>query len=275
MPHDEIIRALYCLPPGEFESHRDRALSEAQRDGKHEHVLVLSTLRRPSSGAWLVNRLVAEQPEDVAQLAARLAAVEAAGEDQQAREKALDEYYAAVARLVEAARMLAYRARTPLDPAVSREVTASLLAPLDDAAALDVIAAGLVTGSLGRPHSPHPAAARRRMWAALGAPERQRHGADGDVPLATVSVVIDAPACADAAEEALRTATAQHARATAGVMDASAAVEHAEETLRAARDRLRTARRAVLATQRELSEARAHAEAARRRAARRSWARSG
>ncbi len=271
MPDDELIRSLYCLPPAEFGRHRDRALTDAQRDGRHDVVLSLSKLRRPSAGSWLVNRLAAEHPQEIAELAAQLAVLDEVGCDEPARADALNRYYAGVARLVEAARMLAYRARAPLGAEITREVQATLLAPLDDRDTLAMVRAGLVTGPLGRPDSPHPAAARRRLRSVpTGSAGRQRSSGQENPP-----AVPAAQQDADAAEEVLRAAAARHARATTGVMDAAAALEHAETAVRAARERLAAARREALTTRRGLTEARAQAEAARRRTARLTWARSG
>ncbi|WP_086820399.1 hypothetical protein [Allokutzneria sp. NRRL B-24872] len=62
---EAVITELYGLEPGEFTAARNARVSEAKRDGRTEAAEAISGLRKPSTSAWLVNRLVREHSGEV------------------------------------------------------------------------------------------------------------------------------------------------------------------------------------------------------------------
>ncbi|MCY7366514.1 MAG: hypothetical protein LH469_14570, partial [Frankiaceae bacterium] len=80
---------LYRLPPEDFTAARDAAAKAAKAGGDADVAKALRALRRPSVPAWLVNGLVAQEPELLEQLldlGPALAHAQAAGEGDALRE---------------------------------------------------------------------------------------------------------------------------------------------------------------------------------------------
>jgi hypothetical protein len=79
---------LYRLPPEEFTAARDDEAKAAKAEGDADAAKELKALRKPSVAAWLVNVLVAEQPDLVEQLLTlgpALAEAQAKGQGDQLR----------------------------------------------------------------------------------------------------------------------------------------------------------------------------------------------
>ena len=138
---------LYLLPPEEFTAARDDAARAAKADGDAETAAQLKALRRPSVAAWLVNRLVAEQPDLVEQLLAlgpALAEAQAAGQGDDLRALGAQRRElvgAVVAQAVE----LGERATTA---AVRDEVASTLEAALADPEAAEAVRSGRLVRAL-------------------------------------------------------------------------------------------------------------------------------
>lgn len=136
---------LYLLPPEEFTAARDAATTAARPDA--DAVRALKALRKPSVAAWLVNRLVAEQPALVAQLldlGPALAAAQADGDGDELRALG-GQRRALVDAVVATAVDLADR---PVSAAVRDEVAATLEAGLSDAGAADAVRSGRLVRAL-------------------------------------------------------------------------------------------------------------------------------
>jgi hypothetical protein len=69
-PLASTARELYDLPPEEFVAARDEAVRRARSAGDRTLAAALGKLRRPTVGAWAVNRLARHRPELVDELLA-------------------------------------------------------------------------------------------------------------------------------------------------------------------------------------------------------------
>src|SRR4051794_32801323 len=65
---EDVAQRLYGLLPEEFTSARDLAAREARAAGDRATAKAISSLRRPSQAAWLVNALIRHRPAEVEQL---------------------------------------------------------------------------------------------------------------------------------------------------------------------------------------------------------------
>lgn len=138
---------LYLLPPEEFTAARDAAAKAAKAAGHVGVAKELKSLRRPSVSAWLVNRLVAEQPDLVDQLldlGPALAAAQAQGQGDELRALGTQRR-ALVDAVVTSAVQLAHR---PVSVAVRDEVASSLEAGLSDPGAADAVRSGRLVRAL-------------------------------------------------------------------------------------------------------------------------------
>lgn len=138
---------LYLLPPEEFTAARDEAAKTAKADGDADRAKALKALRRPSVAAWLVNVLVAEQPDLVEQLLALgpgLAAAQSQGQGDELRAlgaQRRDLVGAVVRQAVE----LGDRGVTA---AVRDEVASTLETALADAEAAEAVRSGRLVRAL-------------------------------------------------------------------------------------------------------------------------------
>src|SRR5689334_16086142 len=64
-----VADELYSLPPAEFTARRGALAAQAKKDGDRALAGEITALRRPAVAAWLVNRLVRDRPELLAELA--------------------------------------------------------------------------------------------------------------------------------------------------------------------------------------------------------------
>jgi hypothetical protein len=62
-PPAEIIDGLYELPPEQFIAARDEAVKRARAAGDRHLAIEIGKLRRPTVGAWAVNRLARHRPD--------------------------------------------------------------------------------------------------------------------------------------------------------------------------------------------------------------------
>jgi hypothetical protein len=134
-PVVEAAEALYRLPPDEFVAARDERAKKLKATGDVAAAKQVTALRKPTVGAWLVNLLVADDPdlpEQLGELATQLRAAsdELAGDDLRALGRQRQEL---VAGLVHRARQLAHTAgRRTTDSVVTADVESSLRAALAD-----------------------------------------------------------------------------------------------------------------------------------------------
>lgn len=65
---DQLLDRLYALPPDEFVTARDEAVTAAREAGDRSGALAIGKARKPTVAAWMVNLLVRRQPELVEEL---------------------------------------------------------------------------------------------------------------------------------------------------------------------------------------------------------------
>ena len=138
---------LYRLAPEDFTAASDHAAKEAKAAGDAGTAKELKALRKPSVGAWLVNRLVQEQPDLVDQLldlGPALAAAQADGDGDELRALGAQRR-ALVDAVVSTAGELAGR---PVSAAVRDEVSSTLEAGLSDPGAAEAVRSGRLVRAL-------------------------------------------------------------------------------------------------------------------------------
>jgi hypothetical protein len=75
---DKHLDELYREPPGNFVATRNELVKELRADGDRDGAQRLKKLRRPTTTAWLINRVALDSPELVEEFAAASRAVEEA-----------------------------------------------------------------------------------------------------------------------------------------------------------------------------------------------------
>lgn len=68
MTLDDLADRLYALAPEDFTAARDAAAKQARAAGDAPLAKQVKALRRPSVGAWLVNRLATQEADLLDQL---------------------------------------------------------------------------------------------------------------------------------------------------------------------------------------------------------------
>ncbi|KRE63726.1 hypothetical protein [Nostocoides sp. Soil756] len=141
-----LAAALYALPPEEFTAARNARSSAARDAGARDLAAAVKALRRPTAGAWLLNRLVREHPDevdDVLALGVRLRAAQ--GTLGAAELRALDTQRRALTRAVaQRAAALARDAGRTVTPAVLAAVEETLRSAMVDPDAGAALATGLL-----------------------------------------------------------------------------------------------------------------------------------
>jgi hypothetical protein len=144
----EAAEALYRLPPEGFVAARDAEVSRLRGDGDREGATGVAGLRRPTVSAWLVNLLVADDPDlagRLTELAGQLAAAQQELAGEELRELGRQRQRL-VSGLVDRARTLARGQDRSVPADVLAEVEATLRAALADPA----VAAQVLSGRLTR-----------------------------------------------------------------------------------------------------------------------------
>jgi hypothetical protein len=195
---------LYGRDPDEFMSRRQELVARAREAGEPDAAKQIGALRKPTRSAWVVNRLVRDDPEVTARLAGLAAELRAAGPSPDGAR--IRELSAARARLVDELTRQAL-GDLPVPPAAVREeVTATLDAALAD----PVVAANL--GTLVRPAqyagfgldpgAPVPAPPVRSKKPAPVEPSAERERRHREKIMEAERAVAEADRAADAANAA-------------------------------------------------------------------------
>ena len=146
----EVADELYALPPADFTAARDERARAARAAGRRDDAAAIRKLARPTTSAWLVNRLTRDAPEPLGRL---FEVAEALQEAQRTlagvrlRELSAQRRQV-VAELLPVAAALAGQAGQPASPAVLEEVRATLEAALADSGARDAVRSGRLTRAL-------------------------------------------------------------------------------------------------------------------------------
>ena len=239
---------LYRLPPEDFTAARDAAAKAAKAGGDADVAKALRALRRPSVPAWLVNGLVAQEPELLEQLldlGPALAHAQAAGEGDALRELGAQRR-ALVGAVVKRAVALAERSVTT---AVRDEVAATLEAGLSDPASADAVRSGRLVRTLS-----YAGFGGVDLDGAVAAPSRpaaQRKAQGPDRVAAAEAAALEAAGALDDAVRACERLTAQ--------------ADDAEQQVEQAVLRVDEARAALARAEQEHATAADQAEAARQR----------
>jgi hypothetical protein len=147
---DEVVDALYALPPAEFVAAREERAKAARSAGDRGLAARIHALRRPTLGAWMVNLLAHERPELLRQL------VELGRELREAQEGLRGEdlrtlnsqRQQVVAALVGEARTLARAEGERASDEAAYEVERTLLAALADPKAGEEVTTGTLVHPL-------------------------------------------------------------------------------------------------------------------------------
>ncbi|MFG2874471.1 hypothetical protein ACGFYU_05560 [Streptomyces sp. NPDC048337] len=233
---DEVIDALYELPPARFTAARDEAAARAKKAGDPAAGKRIAGLRRPTLAAWTSNTLVRAKPEEVEQfrqLGQALRAAHRSLDGEQLRDLS-HQQHVVIGALAREAQRLADEAGTPVSDTVLREVGQILYAALADPDAAEAWASGrlakapaLVTefpdlDPDAAPPAPRPVA---RPAPAVRRPDRRVEAAR--------AAAQDAEWAATAREDELRVAEEARQRTVEAAVAADTELERAQ----AARDR--------------------------------------
>jgi hypothetical protein len=233
-PLADVVSDLYALPPEDFVAARDVAAKRARAAGDRGLAAEIGKLRRPTVGAWVVNRLARQRPELVGELLELGEALRSAQRDlrgDELRELSMRRR-AAVAGLSREAIRLVGRANLPV-----AEIQATFTAALADPVVAEQVRAGRLTKTVA--------------YAGFGETPRPRLR------------VIHGGAAAPAREEAEKPTAAEHREAEEEAAKAAEKAAQAEqraaalaEAARRRQDRA-AAHRELLAARTELAEAEA------------------
>lgn len=261
-----LAAELYALPPEEFTAARNARSSAAKEAGDRDLAAAVKALRRPTAGAWLLNRLVREYPDevdDVLALGVRLRAGQ--GTLGAAELRALDTQRRALTRAVaQRAAALGRDDGRTVTPAVLAAVEETLRSAMVDPDAGAALATGLLVDTFSASgldpvdlSSAVAAPGTARPAAILGAGPGGRPGANA--------------ARAAREEQARAEARRAHDEAHAALVAATDAADAARQRATAARRRreeldrdLDRARRAMAELEERVADA-AEAESAARR----------
>lgn len=258
----EVADELYGLPPADFIAARDQQARAARAAGRREDAAEIRKLARPTTSAWLVNRLSRDAPADLGRL------VEVAEALQEAQRtlagSRLRELSArrrqVVTELLPVAATIARESGQPASPAVLEEVRATLEAALADGDARDAVLSGRLTKGLAYAGlgevdlsavAAVPAAAAREPRAGRSAHPRRAATAEPDAAAAASAPT--GPAQSDPAAQA----AAAVAAAESDVVGAAGAITAAESELTAIAEQRQFLRRRISHLEGELAQTRA------------------
>jgi hypothetical protein len=240
MKLSDVAHELYGLPVKEFTGTRDARASEARKAGDRDLADSVKRLRKPSTGAWIVNRLVREKPRDIERLINLGTTLRSTkGLEGTRIRHATREKGETIANLLRQARSVAKRADLPLSPTIETEIEGTLDAAFSDRDSALSLREGCLTTGL--------------RYSGLG------FGADPKGRAATASSrktvrSTDRPVSAEVAKAKH---TLDQARSEAKVADSN--VEKAGKAVKRAESDLRRLQAALTVTMREA--ARAHEKA--------------
>jgi hypothetical protein len=180
-PLVDTARDLYALPPDEFVAARDEAVKQARASGDRQLAAAIAKLRRPTVGAWVLNRLARERPDLLDELVELGEALRSAQRDLRGEElrELTVQRRSVVSRLTREAARLAQRGYGRGDLPLS-EIEATLTAALADPDVADQVRAGLLAKTVayaGFGETPRP---RLRLVQGGGADPDADAGADRD-----------------------------------------------------------------------------------------------
>lgn len=263
MDLDSVADELYGLPPDAFTATRNARAKQARADGDRELAEAIRQLAKPTTSAWLVNRLARERDEELEPLIdlgrdLREATSRVSGEELRALTRQRHEV---VQALVQQARRVGAAHGSRVSESVATEVRRTLDASLADPEVAEVVLSGRLTHAVeyagfGQPSgTAWPGPRRGTTTEAADRPpkgsRRPEKGSGRKVADLAARRRDSARRALSEAEEALRAARSDHDAATSEEEEASGALETAKKTveqvradLEAAKEQSRSAGRA-------------------------------
>jgi hypothetical protein len=150
MDFDAVVEELYRLDPSEFVDVRDQRVREARQAGDRSRAAAIKALRRPSSAAWVVNRLARQRADEIhrlVELGDRLREAQASLSADDIRTLGQQRRQVVAALTREGAR-LADDLGQPISDAVEREVANTLEAAIADPVSAAAVQSGRLVRSL-------------------------------------------------------------------------------------------------------------------------------
>ncbi|PZS33595.1 MAG: hypothetical protein DLM61_04880 [Pseudonocardiales bacterium] len=258
MDLESVADELYSLPRHEFTAARNAAAQRAREQGRRELTEQIGALRRPSTAAWLANRLAREHPERIQalmELGDGLREAQRRLQGEQLR-RLSQQRHELVHAVVQQVHELARTAGHPVSDAITRELVGTFTAAVNSSAAAQALAGGRLTAALD------PADAATDLFAGAGAFESSRRDPDsaGGVSerhrelehLRTEAA--DARTARDEAQRALTNADQAVDDAATALRELRARLEVAGQAEHEARNRARSAQRDVEAADRAAAE---------------------
>ncbi len=141
---------LYRLAPNDFTAARNAKMSEARQSGNTALAASLKKLRKPTVGAWLVNLLAQERPQDLERLISLGAELRRGqhGADGEVIRRVSKKKHDVVAELLAEATLMAGSRGQPVSEAAAMDLEATLDAAFADPKAAESVRAGLLTTGL-------------------------------------------------------------------------------------------------------------------------------
>ena len=247
---DDIADELYGLPPEAFTAARNARAKAARTDGDRELAAAITSLRKPTAGAWLLNHLVRQhrgEVESVIELGIRLRAAQ--GTLGASDLRALDEQRRQLTRAVAVqAVAIATGAGRKVSAQVAADVEETLRSAMVDPNAGAALATGRLTDNFSS-NGLEPVDLSRvvaladRVAAHVGGVPRVVTDApqalsDAEAQAAAARSVADAERVLHQAEQAVRDAHAVAERAAADAVGARRRREDLESELAAVRRQL-------------------------------------
>lgn len=243
MSIEEVAQQLYGLAPEDFTSARNARVKEVRAAGEPELAAEVQALRKPTTGAWLLNQLVRRHGEEVQRVLELGAQLRAAQGTLSADElRGLDRQRRQLTRAVAGqARALGREAGRRVTDQVTADVEETLRSAMVDAAAGAALSTGLLTDTFSSTGiDPVDLSGVVALGGAPTRPER----ASSRTPPAEQAETPDPGHQRElaAAEEAVAQAESaeQEARAASGrAQEQATQARHLHERLEAERDELR------------------------------------
>ena len=129
------ILAVYQGPFEEFVSRRDALVKQMRAEKRPDDAALVKALRKPSRMAWVLNRIVGEDPESIDRLGAAIARAQTAAD----LRTALETVKEAVRAVAAVGARVAVRAGNPIEP---NAIATAIHAIIGDASALAEFRAG-------------------------------------------------------------------------------------------------------------------------------------
>lgn len=263
MDLNQAATDLYAGPREEFVARRTEAAKKARAAGDRDLAKQITELRKPTVGAWVVNRLADDPDGNLAGLldiGARLRAAQFALDTATLRALGT-ERRRAVATLVRRGRSIAEEAGIAAGPGLVRDLEDTLTAAVADEAAGRAVASGRLTRTLQYSGfgdvDLEAATATPEIAGPARPPEPQAAGPTEPPTETTPSPTGPSPTTPEPAQpepdDAAR-AAAERRRARQTLLEATERYGRAELEQATADARLRTARRSLAALQTELTD---------------------